>query len=131
MAEKDVFVKIKLEGPEYKINKTEAEKIGLVTTKRRITAQLLQAAVSAKYPQGLDGKDSRVWGRVLDQLTEGADNAEELTLTRGEFRWLHNIVTDDDLKLGASIAHWRVALADYMDDVKHEQKEAEKVVDVN
>lgn len=128
MAEVKELIKIKLGGPNYRINKAEAAKIGLETIKRRITAQLLQQAVTVKYPNGLDGKDARLWGRVLDQLTDGADDTSELTLTRGEFRWLHNIVTDDDLKLNASVSHWRIALVDYLDDVRRDQKEAEKAV---
>jgi len=81
----------------------------------KVTCNLLQSAVRMTYPGGLDGKDARVWGRLIVAFQE---EPEQVALFESDFQWLRKMFAGEALRLPAEISHWRCALEDYLDEIK-------------
>lgn len=121
-------VTIELYGPEYRFSKETVEQAG---SKKKaainITTALLQAAVNLRYgaspvqPAKMDGRDARVWGRILEQLQEKPDL---LVISESDFQWLWKIYSDENLQMPADLSHWRCNLEDYLSGVRDEMRKA-------
>ena len=118
-------MKLDLTGPAYTASKQDLANLSRQgTASREISVLILRAFIGAKFPQGMDGKDGRVWGRLMDQMV--GDGKAALELSDDDFAWLHRIVTNDDLKLPPDLAGWRSALVDYMDTVRTNARKVAK-----
>lgn len=88
-------------------------------THAKVTAFVLNLLMGARFPQGMDGKDGRIWAQYLDAFTA---EEETLEVAEADFFWLHRIVSDDDVRILAGLQHWRMALARYFDELYQSQK---------
>jgi len=113
-------VVLRLDAPPYKfvpqnLKGTDGETYTRKEMAVKVTCNLLQSAVRTKHPGGLDGKDARVWGRLIVALQE---EPEKVAMFESDFQWLRRMFADETLRLPAEISHWRCALEDYMDELK-------------
>jgi hypothetical protein len=107
------LIAIDLAAPMYRLAPVDLQQLpeGPLPARAEISRHLIRQLMTAAHPQGMDGKDGRLWSAFLDRFLE-----ETITIhvSRTHFEWLLRQILRDELRIPHGLAHWRAALEEYL-----------------
>lgn len=81
-----------------------------------LTANYIEAAVTSSHPQGLEGQQRRIWGRIQRKIDSGIENkSESIELEQAESDFLRKAF--ENCKVPVAIAKYFVVLEDLIEEV--------------
>jgi hypothetical protein len=76
---------------------------------------VINQAVNAAYPEGLNRREGQLWAGWQEVLSA---SEPRFSITHGQVEWLAAILARDELKLPAGMAQWREVLIEYLERLK-------------
>ncbi len=86
----------------------------------QLTENYLESAVTSAHPQGLEGQQRRIWGRIQRKIDEAIEKETgEIVLEREEWSFLRKAF--ESCKAPAAIAKYFVILEDMIEEAEKKQ----------